>query len=158
MSKHLLSADEVKSQLGIDDFRSIKKEQLIEFVSSIPDMDKETAIKCIEQFPNFKDSTNFIVDSFFALCKDAIEKDGNETLMSCQATIDDLRIILKKDSISEDMQRYIIEKIIEISNQMADIDSNKRHFKETVLKIAGTIASIAIATGGAILGVKISRK
>ena len=161
MSKHLLSADEVKSQLGIDDFRSIKKEQLIEFVSSIPDMDKETAIKCIEQFPNFKDSTNFIVDSFFALCKDAIEKDGNETLMSCQATIDDLRIILKK--YVKDVRKDVvtdaeIEKIIEISNQMADIDSNKRHFKETVLKIAGTIASIAIATGGAILGVKISRK
>lgn len=158
MTKHLLSADEVKSQLGIDDFRSIKKEQLIEFVSSIPDMDKETAIKCIEQFPNFKDSANFIVESFFTLCKDAIETDGKETLITCQATIDDLRIMLKNDSISEDMQRYIIEKIIEISNQMADIDNDKRHFKETVLKIAGAVAGIAIATGGAILGVKISKK
>lgn len=158
MSKHLLSADEVKSQLGIDDFRSIKKEQLIEFVSSIPDMDKETAIKCIEQFPNFKDSANFIVESFFTLCNNSIQEDGKETLMSCQATLDDLRFMLKKESISEDMQRFIIEKIIEISNQMADIDNDKRHFKETVLKIAGTIASIAIATGGAILGVKISQK
>ena len=159
MSKNALSSEnEVKALLGIDDFRSIKKEQIIEFVSSIPDMDKETAMKCIEQFPNFKDSANFIVENFFTLCNEITKEDGKETLSACKETLDDLRFMLKKDSISEDMQHFIIEKIIEISNLMADMDNDKRRFKETVLRIAGTIASIAIATGGAILGVKLSKK
>lgn len=158
MSKELLSADEVKNKLGIDDFRSIKKDHLIEFVSSIPDMDKEVAIKCIEQFPNFKESADYIVNNFYELCSSMLQEDGKTSMETCKETIEDLRELLKYDSISEEMKRFIIEKIVEISNLMASMDTDKRSFKETILKIAGTIASIAIATGGAILGVKMIHK
>ena len=54
----LMSENDVKSMLGISDFRSISKDQIIQFVSSIPDMDKEVAIKCIEQFPEFEKFSN----------------------------------------------------------------------------------------------------
>ena len=121
-------------------------------------MDKEVAIKCIEQFPNFKESADFIVDHFYKLCSDMVKDDGKDSTETCKETIEDLRILLKSDTISEDMQKYIIEKIVEISNLMASMDNDKRHFKETILKIAGTIASIAVVTGGAILGVKMIHK
>lgn len=158
MPKKLLSADEVKAKLGIDDFRSIKKDHLIEFVSSIPDMDKEVAMKCIEQFPNFKDSADYIVGNFYELCTSMVQEDGKDSIESCKETIEDLRNLLKNDSISEEMQKFIIEKIVDISNLMASMDNDKRHFKENILKIAGIIASVAIATGGAILGVKVIQK
>lgn len=37
--------------LAIEDFRNISKDKIMEFVSAIPNMDKEVAIKIIEQFP-----------------------------------------------------------------------------------------------------------
>lgn len=158
MSKQLLSADEVKNKLGISDFRSISKDQLIEFVSSIPDMDKETAIKCIEQFPEFKSCAGIIIDRFCSLCETAIKEDGKDTIDSIKGILDDLRFMLKKEDISEDMQKYIIEKMVEIGNKLSELENGKRNFKETVVKIAGTLSALAITVAGAILGVKIVKK
>ena len=108
--KALLSEEEVKKQLGINDFRNINKKQIIEFVSSIPEMSKEVAIKCIEQFPDFMSNSVAIVEHLSSLCTEAIKDDGKETLTACKETLQDLRTMLKKDKLSEDMQRYVIEK------------------------------------------------
>ena len=43
MSKELLSADAVLERIGATSFRNISKDQLITFVSAIPEMDKEIA-------------------------------------------------------------------------------------------------------------------
>lgn len=51
MGKNLKSAEEVKNLLEIDSSRNITKEKVIEFVSQIPNMDKEVAINIINQFP-----------------------------------------------------------------------------------------------------------
>lgn len=158
MSNHLLSADEVKNKLGISDFRSISKDQIIEFVSSIPDMEKETAIKCIEQFPEFKSCAGIIIDRYCSLCEAAIKEDGKDALASNKEILDDLRFMLKKDNISEDMQKYIIEKMVEVGNSIANIENDKRSFKEMVLKYAGTLSAIALTIAGTILGVKIVKK
>ena len=84
MSTELLSEQEVKERLGIQDFRSIPKAKLIEFVSSIPSMEIEVAIKCIEHFPRFadyskemvgqlKDVSKHILDSGDKSRKDAVD-------------------------------------------------------------------------------------
>ena len=51
MSKHTLSETEVKKILNIDDFRSISKVKIMDFISLIPKIDKELAINIINQFP-----------------------------------------------------------------------------------------------------------
>jgi len=48
MANRLLTADQVKECLNIPDFRHLTKDKLIEFVSAIPDMDREVAIRIIE--------------------------------------------------------------------------------------------------------------
>ena len=62
MSKELLSEQEVLSIFNIEDFRHLKKSDVIKFVSMIPQMDKEVAAKCIEQFPNFKEFGGNVYD------------------------------------------------------------------------------------------------
>ncbi len=48
MKKNLLTEEEVKKELGITDFRAISKEKIVHFVSLMPKIDKELAVKAIE--------------------------------------------------------------------------------------------------------------
>ena len=153
-----LSEEDVKEMLHINSFRELKKEQLIEFMSSIPDMDKETAIKCIEQFPDFKDYAGNIVERYYDLCKEAIHNDAQSTISAYTNILEDLRFMLQKEEISEDMQRYIAEKMIEVGNKIAEAESYKRNFAQEILRIGGALGALAITIGGTLLGVKICKK
>jgi len=161
MTRLILSADEVKKQLNITDFRSISKKQLIEFVSNIPNMEKETAIECIKQFPNFKDSAESIISQLYNLC-DVVIKDDKEdhakTIESYQKILDDLSILLKRRFLSEKKRRYIIEKMIEVADKLSELEKERRNFKRRILAFAGTAATFTIAISSAILGVKMSKK
>jgi hypothetical protein len=46
--KHMVTEAEVKKALAIDSFRNMTKDKIMEFVSAIPNMDKDVAIKIIE--------------------------------------------------------------------------------------------------------------
>lgn len=51
MAQQLVSTEQVKQALGIESFRNLSKDKIIEFVSLIPNMDKEVSISIINQFP-----------------------------------------------------------------------------------------------------------
>ncbi len=161
MSKELLTAEQVKDKLGITDFRSVSKDQLIEFVSSIPDMDKETAIACIQQFPNFKDYSNNMIVNLYKLCDDLLERDekGNEqTIAAYQQILNELSKQLNKRFLTERKRRKIIEEMVDVADKIAELDRSKQNFREHLLKIASGVATFAIAVGGAILGVRSLKK
>lgn len=112
-----LTEEQVKERLNISSFRELKKEQLIEFMSTIPDMDKETALKCIEQFPDFKEYAGNIVERYYDLCKEAIQNDAKSTIAAYTGILEDLRFMLQKEDISEDMQRFIAEQMIIVGKE-----------------------------------------
>ena len=151
---NLLSEEDVKKQLGITDFRSLKKDKIIEFVSMIPNMDKEVAKACIAQFGNFKEYSNTIVGNLYDLLNNAIKDDCNGAIHGYQSILDSLQGILAKNEISEEERHYIIDKMVEVAGHIKEIELEKQSFKEKVLKIGGVVAAFAISIGGAILGVK----
>ena len=63
MNNNLVSIDEVKRALNIDDFRKISKDKIMELVSLIPSMDKEVTIEIIKQFPYFLDFARTSINS-----------------------------------------------------------------------------------------------
>lgn len=157
----LMTQEEVKKALGITDFRSIKKEQLIEFVSVIPNMDKDVAIDCIAQFPEFKNYSLTIVSQLYQLCDKAIESDNKDI----QQAIDGYKLILSelqkqlnKRLITQHRKSKIIKEMVDVTDKIAELERDKITFKGNVLKLAGAIGSFALAIGGALLGVKISKK
>lgn len=148
----MLTELEVKNKLGIDDFRHIKKDKLIEFVSTIPNMEKEVAIKCIEQFPNFKEYANTIVDHFYGLCDSAIKEDKKEDVIEYQRMLDSLHMLLEKPNISEDERRFIIETMVNVGEHLENAVEKHNKFKENIIKIASVVGLCAIAIGSALLG------
>lgn len=149
----LKTEDDVKKELNITDFRHITKEKVIEFASNIPDMSDEIAAKCIEQFPNFKEAAVAIVNNFYDLCKKAIEEDHEESLIAYRDVLDELKFSLAEDNLSEDMKKYIIERMIEVADKMDSTIDKKHNFKLRVLEIAGIVGSVAVGILGAAIGI-----
>lgn len=153
MNKDLLSEEEVKDKLGISDFRSLKKSQIIEFVSMIPHMDKEVAIACVNQFPNFKDFSNTAISHFNDLCTIAIEKDHNGSIAAYRSVIDSMKIIAERENISTDDRNYLIDKMIELAEKIEGIEDKKQGFAKQILTAAGAIIITVLSAGAALLGI-----
>ncbi len=158
MSKHMLSADEVLNRIGAVDFRSISKKQLIEFASSIPEMDKETAIKCIEQFPEFAAQSKEIINHFYEICSQAIEDDKTtrkDAIESYRLVLDDLREQLKSENISESLKMQIIDRMVDVADKIAETANGHSAFVHRIMCIAVGLAATALTIGGTILGAKV---
>lgn len=161
MKKELLSPEAVLEKIGAESFRNISKEKLIAFVSAIPEMDKATAIKCIEQFPEFRRCANEIVgelkDVSFELLKN--QKESHEkAILGYQTILDSLSQLLKQPKLSVKEEHYIIEKMIYVTDKMDELQRENEEFLKHVMHVFAGLASGAIAIGGAILGVKIIGK
>ena len=53
----ILIEQQVKDVLQIDLFRNLSKEEIMEFASLIPNMDKDVAISIINWFPKYAESS-----------------------------------------------------------------------------------------------------
>lgn len=102
MNKNLVSVDEVKRALNIDDFRKISKDKIMEFASLIPRMDKEVAIEIIKQFPSFVDFASTSINQLKLLVEEGIKsnEDSNKTsLEAYRKVLDELSILLQKNTL-----------------------------------------------------------
>lgn len=162
MKNQLLSSDDVLKKIGASDFRSITKSQLVEFVSSIPEMDKETAIKCIEQFPEFRSHAKEIVGELYSVCNNIMEN-GRESQVDAinayKTILDDLGQLLERDSIDENERFMITERMVEVADRIAELHREHNHFLQNLAAMASCVAGLALTIGGTLLGVKmIDRK
>ena len=157
MANRLLTADQVKEYLNIPDFRHLTKDKLVEFVSVIPDMDKEVAIKAIEQFPEFTGYAKFLVAHYETMCDSILKENG----ISVQAAMDGYRQtlnILGELAKSKDLdpadKRFFAEKMVEVADKMAAFDTNNKNFLTEMTKYRTWFAGVALIICAALLGVR----
>lgn len=158
MEKQLITEEAVKDMLGIPDFRHLKKEQIIEFVSNIPNMDPEVAKRCIEQFPNFKEYASSIMSRLQDSYDRAINKSHIDSIKAYKDVLDILKNLIEKEYLSESERTYIIEKMIEVAQHLEDIDGKRDAFAQRLLQFGSAVAVVAIGVGGAALGMKMDIK
>lgn len=161
MGKALVSVEEVKNALNIESFRNLSKDKMMEFVSLIPNMDKDLAIKIVEQFPSYADYSQNIVKQLNVLCEKALERNDNsqtEAIKSYRKVLDELSVLLQKDETSIDERKYITEKMIEIADKISAKDTENKEFLERVIRYGSYFAAGALVLGAAILGVNVKGK
>ncbi|MDT2761438.1 hypothetical protein [Aerococcus urinaeequi] len=157
MSKTLVSDDDVKEALGLKDFRNLSKDKIMEFVSLVPNMDKEVAIEIIKQFPSFVDFANTAVGQLKLLVDESIKANDNSnstTLDAYRKILDELSILLHKEHINEEERKWVIKEMSMIADKMADKDSENKAYLDNIIKYGGSLAAGALVLGAAILGVK----
>ena len=161
MSKTLVSVEEVKNALKIDSFRNLSKDKIMEFVSLIPNMDKEVAIKIIEQYPAFAKLSESMVAQLNKMCDTALEKNEESQRLTIQAykqILDELNNQLHMEDISKEEREKITKQMIEIADKISVKDTENKAFIDKMVKYSTGFAIGALVLGAAILGVNIKGK
>lgn len=161
MSKAFVSVDEVKNALKIDSFRNLSKDKIMEFVSLIPNMDKEVAIKIIEQYPAFAKLSESMVAQLNKMCDTALEKNEESQRLTIQAykqILDELSNQLHMEDISKEEREKITKQMIEIADKISVKDTENKAFIDKMAKYSTGFAIGVVVLGAAILGVNIKGK
>ena len=161
MSKSLVPVEEVKNALKIDSFRNLSKDKIMEFVSLIPNMDKEVAIKIIEQYPAFAKLSESMVAQLNKMCDTALEKNEESQRLTIQAykqILDELSNQLHMEDISKEDREKITKQMIEIADKISVKDTENKAFIDKMVKYSTGFAIGALVLGATILGVNIKGK
>lgn len=157
MSNRFTDENQLKAAMGITDWRNLSKEKLMNFVSILPDVDNEVAIKIIEQFPDFSKNSLIMVQHMQDICTSILEENRHSADQSIEAyrqILDELSLLLKRDDMSEDNMRYIADKMIAVADKISDKDSENKEFFKKLLNTVGGVALSALVIGAGVLGVK----
>ena len=156
MAKTLISEESVKKALNIESFRNLSKEKIVEFISLIPNMDKDVAISIINQFPAYAEMAGNIIAQLNTMCDSAIKEAGKsqkESIESYKLILSELGNLLQKDNISAEERALITDKMILIADRISAKDSEYKEFLLDALKIGVPVLGGALLLGAAILGV-----
>jgi hypothetical protein len=158
MAHYMVDEDEVKKALDIDSFRNMSKDKIMEFVSAIPNMDKDVAIKIIDQFPAYTESANNMIAQLNTMCSNAMKENGEsqkEAIEAYKKILDDLGELLKNDTITAEERLQITEQMITVADRISAKDTENKDFLNGIIKYGVPIIGGALVLGAAILGVNV---
>lgn len=161
MKNKLMTEEEVKKELGVQDFRSITKDKLMQFVSIIPKLDRELAIKIIEQFPSYADMATSMVGNLIDLCNNALEnskiteKEAIEAYKYCLETI---RSEIESEELTPEEKEKYNRQMIDVADKISEIDVRNKKWLESVIKYGSSVLGVTLVVGAAILGVKYNKQ
>ncbi len=136
MSKPL-TEQKVLQKLNIQDFRHLTKDKVITMASMLDKMDPEVAKKALEQFPEFASTMKEILSDYKESLDKALESNDESVksyYSSADAIIATLQEELKKENLSFDEKKYIIDKMIAVQKMKGEKDSENKRF---IAAIAG---------------------
>lgn len=156
MPKYLFTETQVKDALQISSFREISKAKLMEFVSLIPNMDKDVALAVIGQFPSYTASAKVMAEQLNTMCNSLLadNKDSRTTyVVAYKNILESLQELLKREDLNTREREYITEQMILIADKLADKDTENKQFLSEMLKCGLSLLGLTMVIGGAILGV-----
>ena len=158
MVNRLMTEEQVKEYLGIPDFRHASKDVLVRFVSSIPYINKDVAIKIIEQYPAYCTCAQAFVQHYSALCDKLLidnSKSVEAAMKGYQTTLDTISELAKMENITADERHRYAETMVFIADKMAALDAENKRYHEEMARTYRYVIGICIFIGATILGVNI---
>lgn len=156
MSQKLITQEQVLKALNIESFRNLSKDKIMEFVSLIPNMDKDVAISIINQFPAYAELASNMVVQLNAMCDAALKENSisqKDAIEAYKLILDSLSEVLKKDDISPEERDAITDKMILVADKISAKDTENKEFINNILKYGTPIIGGILILGAAILGV-----
>lgn len=154
--KQLRSEKEVKKALGISSFRNLSKEKIIEFVSFVPNIDKEVALGIINQFPNYVEVTKNIIGEYKSICNTLIEKLDESYKMcieSYQQLLNNLDYRIRNETLSFEEKQEITSQMFDVVIKIDNKQSEHNKFFVEIFSKSFQLLSGCIFVGAMVLGV-----
>ncbi len=156
MKKNILTEEEVKKELGIVDFRTITKDKIMQFVSLMPKLDKELAIKIIEQFPSYATMATSMVTNLIDMCNNALTNSKiteKEAIEAYKYVLETIRMELEDGEVTPEEKEKYNNQMIEVADKISEIDVRNKKWLENIVKYGTSVVCVTLAVGAAILGV-----
>ena len=157
MSRSLTEA-KVLRKLDIPDFRHLAKDKVVSFVSMLPYMDPDVAKHALEQFPDFAETGLAIVGCI----KDSLETvvSGNNANMAefnarCQEALTSLEAELKREDLSDEGRKLVIDGIMGIIEMISKKDSENKEFLSRLLHGVILVSAFTLTCLAAALGLRV---
>lgn len=149
---------EVLKKLGIDNFRQLSKDKVMEFASCLDKMDPEVAMKALEQFPEFSKTMLEISKEYKEFATKALTSNDDSVknvYAGMMSVITTLQKELEKENLSFEEKKYILEKMDEVTSKMKEVDTENKNF---ILKALGGVCVCFVALGSAVASIFLSGK
>lgn len=147
-------------KLAIPDFGQMPIEKIPTFVSFLPYMDKDVALKVIAQFPKYMEFEKELLSSMqhsLEIMAASNQENMRAIYAVCTTQIERCNELLKSDNLSEEERKRLEKMILEIIQLMcAKYTENKKllnSWVEKAFKCIGLLGTIAVIVHGA--GLKI---
>lgn len=143
-----LTEQKVLKKLGIPDFRHMTKDKVIRFASMLHKMDREVAIKALEQFPEFANAATEIISYFKEIVAKGFEENSasqNAFYTMCESISETLRHELEDGNLSFEERMIIIDKMMELARMEAEKDSENKSFIRWMISAGGILSVLGIA-------------
>ena len=156
MSRSLTEA-KVLRKLDIPDFRHLTKDKVVSFVSMLPQMDPDVAKRALEQFPAFAETSLAIVgclkDSLGSLVSGNAEN-MTEFNARCQESLEALEEELKRENLSDEGRKLVIDGILGIIEAVGEKDSENKEFLSGLFNGVLVVGALVLLCLAAPLGLK----
>jgi hypothetical protein len=155
---NLVSVSEVKKALNIESFRNLSKDKIIEFVSLIPNMDKDVAIKVIEQFPEYANFASGMIAQLNSMCDNALKSNAEsqkDVIQAYKQILDSLSELLKKGDTTAEERTAITNQMIMVADRISSKDTENKAFLINAIKTVAPYVGGALILAATIFGVNI---
>lgn len=155
---YLLSEEQVKKALKIKSFRNMSKDKIMQFVSLIPQMDRDVAIAIINQFPSYTEYAVSIVEQLNAMCDNILQSNSasqKDAIDAYKTVLDSIKDQLKQDNISPELRLQLNDKMIEIADKISAKDTENKKWLGKRFREGISLLGLALLGATAILGVSI---
>jgi len=147
---------EVMKALGIESWRNLSKDKVIDLASMMPDMDKEVALRIIEQLPEF---TSFALQvlEFVEKRHEATLGQNAQSQQQVHLAYEEIRGILKGEldkELSWDQRSHIFDLLMETANREFQKDSENKQFLDSLLGKAAMVGAAVVASALVFVGGK----
>lgn len=153
--KRPMNEQKVLDKLGIEDFRHLTKDKVVEFISLIPEMDPEVAKAAIVQFPEFAGTMKSIMIDYKQEIETAIKSNDN-SMKACQDAAKSLMAsldrMLQENELSYEEKIQIIDKMTEIQKMLFGKDTENKKFIRDIVAVAGFVVVAVAGVTSSLLG------
>lgn len=140
----LRTEDDVKQALGIDSWRNLSKDKFLTFVSELPNMDKDVAMKAVAQFPDF---SNLVISGLDQFKEQALaaQKFNWKGQRQVHKAFKDYRAMLNRELERGDLTGDDRFRILQLVNDAItkQMELQERH-QNFILKVLGVTASVLV--------------
>ena len=151
-----LTEKKVLNKLGIDNFREITKDKVIEMVSLYDKIDPEVVKEAIKQFPEFSKTMVEVLKEYKSSLDETLKENSKSTKEVYDAfnrISTECHTILEKDSLTFEEKMQILHLMTEVSRLISEKDSENKKFIVCVGALGLGAAVIAVNATLSVLGV-----